>query len=422
MPTAHFRVDPRLTQVLSENYTSSEKALKELIDNAWDGRKGRNQNHEGRVKAQQQALAKLHHSSFKLHPSPRRLVKGRKGIGKFAGLILASEMELITQAAGKRTRVVIDKIILMQAPEDAESRAERDRLADKPARRGRARARIKIPLPLEVTDSTNKVERKNDQGIKRSQRPHQAVCTANYTLVWQPAEDDRGTSPWKAIAAFGNLRWSELQGGASWPQQSGVHCQTWGLTPRDRRVRLLAGTPLRFRHRPVRKTRLTTGREQPTHCHLHHHHQERTSQPMRASHFIAQTVPFLHSSFCLQTLADNCQLKTIIEDYIGPDAKDRPDLFLAGNVFKKHLLIEFKKPTLTVGRDAEFQAKKYADTLTGKLGLSLDILIIGGTVDAKMVEEYSGKRTTFVSYRAVIALARTQLQWLLAELAASPIR
>jgi len=36
MPTAHFRVDPRLTQVLGENYTSSEKALKELIDNAWD--------------------------------------------------------------------------------------------------------------------------------------------------------------------------------------------------------------------------------------------------------------------------------------------------------------------------------------------------------------------------------------------------
>jgi DNA mismatch repair ATPase MutL len=34
--TAHFRVDPKLTHVLGENYTSSEKALKELIDNAWD--------------------------------------------------------------------------------------------------------------------------------------------------------------------------------------------------------------------------------------------------------------------------------------------------------------------------------------------------------------------------------------------------
>jgi len=34
--TAHFRVDPKLAHVLGENYTSSEKALKELVDNAWD--------------------------------------------------------------------------------------------------------------------------------------------------------------------------------------------------------------------------------------------------------------------------------------------------------------------------------------------------------------------------------------------------
>ncbi|CAN5907465.1 hypothetical protein BH11VER1_BH11VER1_38220 [soil metagenome] len=105
---AHFKVDPKLTQVLGENYTSSEKALKELIDNAWDGRKGRKQNDECRTSAQQQQLPKFHHSSFKLHrlsrprysrqgertPNLNRVVKGRKGIGKFAGLILASEMEL----------------------------------------------------------------------------------------------------------------------------------------------------------------------------------------------------------------------------------------------------------------------------------------------------------------------------------------
>jgi hypothetical protein len=34
--TAHFRVDPKLAHVLGESYTSSEKALKELVDNAWD--------------------------------------------------------------------------------------------------------------------------------------------------------------------------------------------------------------------------------------------------------------------------------------------------------------------------------------------------------------------------------------------------
>ena len=118
-------------------------------------------------------------------------------------------------------------------------------------------------------------------------------------------------------------------------------------------------------------------------------------------------------------MASNRQLRTIIEDYIGPDATDRPDLFLAGNVLKQHLLIEFKKPTLTVGRDAESQAKKYADTLTGKLGMPLEILIIGGEVDAKLVDEYTGKKTKFASYRAVIATAKTQLDWLIAQLIAS---
>ena len=35
-PTAFFQVDPRLASVLSEQYRSSEQALKELVDNAWD--------------------------------------------------------------------------------------------------------------------------------------------------------------------------------------------------------------------------------------------------------------------------------------------------------------------------------------------------------------------------------------------------
>ena len=33
---ASFRVDPRLTAILGESYSSSERALRELIDNAWD--------------------------------------------------------------------------------------------------------------------------------------------------------------------------------------------------------------------------------------------------------------------------------------------------------------------------------------------------------------------------------------------------
>src|SRR5438309_9730321 len=34
--TANFRVDPRLASLLSENYRSTEQALKELVDTAWD--------------------------------------------------------------------------------------------------------------------------------------------------------------------------------------------------------------------------------------------------------------------------------------------------------------------------------------------------------------------------------------------------
>jgi hypothetical protein len=124
-------------------------------------------------------------------------------------------------------------------------------------------------------------------------------------------------------------------------------------------------------------------------------------------------------------MASNRQLRSIVEDYIGSkyvgeDAANRPDLFLAGNVFKRHLLVEFKKPTLKVGRPAESQAKEYADTLTSRLGVSFDIMIIGGEVETKLVHEYDGERTKFLSYRAVIEMARTQLEWMIKELTSIP--
>jgi hypothetical protein len=33
---AHFSVDPRVATILGENYSFSERALRELVDNAWD--------------------------------------------------------------------------------------------------------------------------------------------------------------------------------------------------------------------------------------------------------------------------------------------------------------------------------------------------------------------------------------------------
>jgi hypothetical protein len=96
------------------------------------------------------------------------------------------------------------------------------------------------------------------------------------------------------------------------------------------------------------------------------------------------------------------------------------DLFLAGNSLKQHLLIEFKRPSDAVGRDAEAQANEYADTLTGRLGMSLQILIIGGEADPKLQDEYTGKKTSFAAYRAVIAAAHRQLDWLLDQLNRPP--
>jgi hypothetical protein len=115
-------------------------------------------------------------------------------------------------------------------------------------------------------------------------------------------------------------------------------------------------------------------------------------------------------------MSSNQQLQTIIEDYAGPDAKDRPDLLLTASVDNRYLLIEFKRPSIAVGRDAENQAKKYADTLTGKLGIEFDIFVVGGEVDPKLQQQYTGGRTKFLSYRPVIAAARNQIEWLLKQL------
>ncbi len=73
--TAHFRVDPKLAHVLGESYTTSEKALKELVDNAWDA--NGSQKEEGKMKknpptSQPQPVTSsfiIHHSSSFLLPS-----------------------------------------------------------------------------------------------------------------------------------------------------------------------------------------------------------------------------------------------------------------------------------------------------------------------------------------------------------------
>lgn len=138
---AHFRVDPRLARLLGESYRSTEHALKELVDNAWDADATAidivlpdpitpapivvQDNGSGmtELELRNEYLAVANdRRSRKGERSTRlkRLVKGRKGIGKFAGLMVAGTMEIQTSARGRLTKVTISKADILEAVQDLE--------------------------------------------------------------------------------------------------------------------------------------------------------------------------------------------------------------------------------------------------------------------------------------------------------------
>lgn len=118
-------------------------------------------------------------------------------------------------------------------------------------------------------------------------------------------------------------------------------------------------------------------------------------------------------------IASNQTLKKIIADYLAKGGKKeraskRPDLFLGQSPDARKLLIEFKRPSATVGRDAEAQVKKYRDDLTPDNG-PMNIMVIGGKVESSLRPDPHSD-AQFRSYMSIIANARTQLEWLIEEL------
>lgn len=128
-----FKIDTRLANLLSENYRSPEKALKELIDNAWDAEALKvnitlpeplsgdpivvEDNGSGMTLNELQSeylniARNRRQRSGEYTPNLRRRVKGRKGIGKFAGLMFASSMRLDTWTRGKQSSFSLDKHLL----------------------------------------------------------------------------------------------------------------------------------------------------------------------------------------------------------------------------------------------------------------------------------------------------------------------
>lgn len=138
----HFSVDTKLTRLLGETYRSSEAALKELVDNAWDA-DARNvviklpdplssesiivQDDGTGMTAAELRGEYLNIASDKRSrigketPSLKRKVKGRKGIGKFAGLMVAEMMRIDSVARGKKCTLVIDKKALIDNGNDLEA-------------------------------------------------------------------------------------------------------------------------------------------------------------------------------------------------------------------------------------------------------------------------------------------------------------
>ncbi len=121
-------------------------------------------------------------------------------------------------------------------------------------------------------------------------------------------------------------------------------------------------------------------------------------------------------------MASNKTLATTIEKvssekYDGTDSKNRPDLFLAQDILRRFLLIEFKRPKIVINRDHENQAIKYKDKLnTFFHNKEIKILVIGGSVDESISSRNERNDVQLLSYRDILSNARSMLDWLIKEL------
>jgi hypothetical protein len=118
----------------------------------------------------------------------------------------------------------------------------------------------------------------------------------------------------------------------------------------------------------------------------------------------------------------NKTLTSAIQEYLnrefsGSRAHNRPDLFLGATITRQHLLIEFKKPSDSIGRGTEKQALEYRDDLNSVIhNQKIQIMLIGGSVDSTISSHNEREDVLFLTYTDVIAKARTELDWLLKEL------
>lgn len=139
--TVNFKVSTQLAALLGETYRSTEAALKELVDNAWDAEASTVRvtlpapmtsepiiiaddglgMSPAEVESEYLDIARNKRSARgDLTPNLKRRTKGKKGIGKFAGLAAARRMTVDTVHDGVRSKLDIDKEFILETRSDIE--------------------------------------------------------------------------------------------------------------------------------------------------------------------------------------------------------------------------------------------------------------------------------------------------------------
>lgn len=99
----------------------------------------------------------------------------------------------------------------------------------------------------------------------------------------------------------------------------------------------------------------------------------------------------------------------------GPERDKRPDLLLLNRFKGRYLLVEFKRPSLSLDWDHKTQAERYHAQLQ-RHASPLDIIVLGGTRRPDLEQQYEGGRLRMVTYTELISQADSELRWLLSEL------
>lgn len=123
-------------------------------------------------------------------------------------------------------------------------------------------------------------------------------------------------------------------------------------------------------------------------------------------------------------LASNRTLRAIIAQYTGEQftgerATRRPDLLLSSDVSNRHLLIEFKRPSVWITREHEFQAIQYRDDLRRRFD-AIEIMVVGAGRAPDTDADFGDRRVRVTSYAAVVSRARHELAWLVGQLDQDP--